>query len=270
MRTPQPENIGSAIRRSRTGAPAVEGNRSRPEQVPLVRGQAGAGPLLPVEPDRVAAAGRAPRTARAPSRPPRRPPACAPSAQRRRPARTAALSAAAPAPRSPAPPRAPPAARVGGPRRPAHPRASPSSPGSRGRAASGAGTRQAVAVEVAVAADPLERGLHLRAQLPEQVKAARPVGVVGDQTEPQGRGVRAAVVAGEGRLAQRRRLSHAQLVQHLARVLVARVVDTRPSRSPSRRTVSAATSGTKASVCMAAMTLSRPNSVANQGTPAAK
>jgi hypothetical protein len=83
---------------------------------------------------------------------------------------------------------------------------------------------QAVAVEVAVAVDPLERGDRRLAQLPEQVEVAGPVRVLAEQPEEQRGCVDAPVVAREGRLAEPGGLAHAQLVEDLARLLVALVV----------------------------------------------
>ena len=90
---------------------------------------------------------------------------------------------------------------------------------------------QPVAVEVAVPVDPVERSVDLGTQLAEQVEAAGPVGVVAQQRQPQRRGVGGAVVAREGCLAERGRLAHAQLVEHLAGLLVAGVVVLAPEQA---------------------------------------
>ena len=96
---------------------------------------------------------------------------------------------------------------------------------------------ETVAVQVPVPVDPRERGLGRLAQLVEEVQVARPVRVAAEQAQEQRRGVDAAVVAREGRLAERRRLAHAQLVEHLARLLVALVVHLRaePARQQPQR-----------------------------------
>ena len=122
-----------------------------------------------------------------------------------------------------------------------------------------------------MALDPVECGLHLRAQLAEQVEAAGPVGLLGEQREPQRRGVGAPVVAGEGVSPRVAGSPTRSSCRTLPGLLVAHVVGhPRPRRPPSSRTVSSATSGMNGSACVAAIRLSRPNRVANQGTPAAK
>ena len=250
-------------------ARALVAHRARPEQVPLVRGQPRAGPLVAVEPDRVAAAARRARSARA------APPA-------RRP-RSRSRSARAPSPSSSN-------IRAIMPLRADHvaldlherDRRGERLPGVVGDAVrrvlpalrlepvrrAAAVLDQAVAVEVAVAVDPVERR-------DRPARAARGTGRGCRTSRRTGR-------AGTGTAAWRRRCRSsgrtASRRASRARRRAARGAPCRAPRRARRRTRgraaprAAAASpprrpGTNESVSKAVIRLSRPNSVANQGTP---
>ena len=96
---------------------------------------------------------------------------------------------------------------------------------------------ETVAVEVAVQVEPLEGGVDRAAQLPEQLERARPRALAAEHAEEERRRVDAPVMAGKGRFAERGGLSHAQLVQDLPGLLVARVVGApaEPGREQAQR-----------------------------------
>ena len=80
---------------------------------------------------------------------------------------------------------------------------------------------EAVAVEVAVAVDPLQRQQHLRPDAADEFEVAGARVVGAGQQHEQRRGVHRAVVAAERNLAGGRHLALARLVQDLARLGIA-------------------------------------------------
>jgi hypothetical protein len=83
----------------------------------------------------------------------------------------------------------------------------------------------AVAVAVAPDVDPLQRGPRVRLELADEIGVAGPALVFLQQHEEERRGIRGPVVRRVGRLAQHGELAVADLVQDLAGLLVAEVVD---------------------------------------------
>ncbi len=127
----------------------------------------------------------------------------------------------------------------------------------------------AVALEVGVLVDPVERRPRLALELADELAVARPALVLVEQDDVERRRVGAAVVRRVRPLLERRHLAVAHLVEDPARVLVAEVVDAVPCQSPSARRVVAASSGVNGSACRLVKMLSRPNMVMNHGSPAA-
>ena len=85
----------------------------------------------------------------------------------------------------------------------------------------------AVAVAVAVLVDPVERGERVVPAGAHERVVAGPAPVLGEQDQPQRRGVGGAVVRAVRLLAEQGQLAAAELVQDLARLLVPEVVDLR-------------------------------------------
>ena len=149
---------------------------------------------------------------------------------------------------------------------------SPSSTGSRGPVSS---LRRwyadvAVALQVGVVVDPVERRARLVLELADQLAVAGPALVLVEQHHVERRRVDGAVVRRVRPLLEGRHLAVAHLVQDPARVLVAEVVE---ARRPASRRARAASSrrapGVNGSACRLVKMLSRPNMVMNHGSPAA-
>ena len=89
------------------------------------------------------------------------------------------------------------------------------------------------------------------------------------QPQKQRRRIDTSIVAAERNFAGVRHLARAHLMDDLARLLVARLVDSRCLAAPRAcAALRAASSGKNGSTDSAVMMLSRPNSVANHGMPA--
>ena len=86
---------------------------------------------------------------------------------------------------------------------------------------------EAVAVAIAPLVDPAERGHRVRPQPVDEVAVAGPVERLAEQDQPERRRVDAAVVGRVRQLAGSGRLAHAQLVEDLAGLRVAPLVELR-------------------------------------------
>ena len=128
---------------------------------------------------------------------------------------------------------------------------------------------EAVAVEVAVVVDPVERRERVGPQLVDQLIVSRPALVLIEQHQPQRRGVDRAVVGRVRDLVGACQLARAQLVQDLARLCVAPVVDLGRLEARQERAGVARDLRPDRQQLEAVMIESRPNRLLNQGTPAA-
>ena len=130
-----------------------------------------------------------------------------------------------------------------------------------------------VAVAVAVAVARRSSASAARASVSSSrtsVGVARPALVLVEQDEEERRRVGAAVVGRVRPLLERGQLAEPELVEDLARLLVAEVVDlASPAARPSTRSVVAASSGANGSAWKLVIRLSRPKSAMNHGRPAA-
>ena len=84
---------------------------------------------------------------------------------------------------------------------------------------------QSVPIAIVEPIQPVERPIHVAPQVAEHVERARPRRVLAEEDEEQRRGVHRSVVGRLGDPAQSRQLAHPELVQDLARLLIAPAVD---------------------------------------------
>jgi hypothetical protein len=128
---------------------------------------------------------------------------------------------------------------------------------------------EAVAVAIAPLVDPAERGPSRWAEAVHELPVAGPVERLAEEDQPERRRVDAAVVRRVGQLPGPGRLADPQLVEDLARLGVAPLVDLGRLEEARTSSVSTAIWGRNGSVWIAVMIESRPNKVVNHGTPAA-
>ena len=84
---------------------------------------------------------------------------------------------------------------------------------------------ESVAIRVAVGGHPLQRGLGVGQQLAGQIEVTRPAHVLAERHEEERCRIDAAVIGAVGHALQSGELADADLVQDLARLFVAEVVD---------------------------------------------